>query len=864
VTLTPTTGGPLGGYRPPTSGIDELVDDQGRLRPHWADVARAYEGLGLGELYRRRDEIGLLLEQDGVTYNIAYATSGSGRRRHRPWQLDPVPLVVPDDEWAAVERGVIQRARLLDLVLRDLYGERRLLREGLIPPEIILVDPQFSRACDGITLPGPRQLVVSAADLVRTADRGWIALGHRTQAPSGAAYALENRRVVARVFPNLFHGSEIQRLAPFVRALRTALRHAAPSGTDDPTVVLLSPGSMSETAFEHASIAAQLGYPLVEGADLEVREGRVWLRTVARLVPVDVILRRVDAWFCDPLELRSDSTLGVPGLVDACRTGTVSVVNTLGSGVLENAALLALLPALAPPLLGEELVLQGPATWWCGDPRSRSHVVANLGELVVRRLSRISMEHSYDTRQASSAELDTIRRRIEADPSQWVGQEHVEAGTAPMLGDDGIEARRSVLRTFAVAADDGYVVMKGGLARTAGPDAAGPIANRAGALAKDVWVTGGGAESDSDFWLAPIDEVRSVASSAPAARAAENLFWLGRYAERAESTVRLLRTVHGRLDELQSSTAGPGRAALTVLLEAVTRITGTFPGFVGDDGSELQQQPEPELWALLVDESRPGTVAQAIDCMFEAIDVVRDQLSVDTWLVIGSLQQRLDGLGADGTEHDEAVATMLDELLHGLLALSGLGSESMVRDPAWHFMEAGRRLERAVQMVALLAATLRVERGAAAESLVLESVLTVGESIITYRRRHRSRAQVATVLDLLLTDEGNPRSLRYQVDALHHNLATLAQQRPDDRSSEALPMVAEVVDLVHGLDTDSLATPDVRGNRLALQDFAGLMRERLHAASDALATDFFTRMLPQHRLVTPVESPRSSGPQGLP
>ena len=293
---------PITGYRPLADGHDELIGANGAVRAHWSGVASAYQRLGRAELTRRRDEIQLLLEQDGVTYNIG----ALAHQENRSWTLDPVPFIVPSDEWAGIEAGMIQRAELLDLVLTDLYGKRRLLRSRIVPPEMILSDPQFVRACDGIAIPGEKQLVVCGTDLARSADGNWLTLGQRTQAPSGAAYALENRRILSRVFPHLYRTSRVQRLTPFIQALRSALVAAVPAAVDDPSIVILSPGSLSETAFEHASIAAQLGYPLVQGSDFELRDGHVGLRTVGGWVPVHVILRRVDAGFCDPLALRSD------------------------------------------------------------------------------------------------------------------------------------------------------------------------------------------------------------------------------------------------------------------------------------------------------------------------------------------------------------------------------------------------------------------------------------------------------------------------------------------------------------------------------------------------------------------------------
>ena len=827
----------------------------------WSGLAAAYRSMGTGEMARRRDEIQRLLEQDGVTYNVSIDD-----HHRRSWTLDPIPFLIPGDEWARIERGMIQRAELLDLVLRDLYGERRLLRSGLVPPEMILADPEFARPCDRITIPGEKQLVVFGADLARTTDGGWLTLGHRTQTPSGASYAIENRRVLSRVFPQLFRATGVQRLTPFIEALRLALLAAAPAGVDDPSIVILSPGSLSETAFEHASIAAQLGYSLVQGSDFECRGGRVGLRTVGGWVPVDVILRRVDTSFCDPLALRSTSTLGIPGLVDACRAGTVTVVNTLGSGILENAGLTGLMSRLSTHLLGSDLLLDSVPSWWCGDTRARSHVLANLETLLIRPLSRSNLGHAIDTARASAAELDDLRRRILDHPGQWVGQERVAPATAPTFTDGGIEHRAAVLRTFAIAHGGTYVAMPGGLARTATADPAQPITNRLGAGSKDTWVLTSDAQTRTDFWPADSDLLAHTPVEALPARAAEHLFWLGRYAERAEATIRLIRTINSRRAEFDQATPGPGPSSLNVLLEALTRITGTYPGFVGDDAASLFDDPTEEMFSLVVDEHRPGTVAHAILHMFEAIDVVRDQMSIDTWLVVGSMQRELERLENHAEDHttgdrDEATTSVLNALLHGLLSLSGLASESMVRDLGWQFMETGRRIERALHVTMLVGSTLTTERSAPVESLVVESVLVAGESIITSRRRHRTRALTSTTIGLLFDDRGNPRSLRFQLDRLAESIELL-RAGPVRFAASAQDRLRSVRARLDATDAAVLASVDDHGYRLDLDQFVSAVRDDLTAIADTVEAESFTRFRAQHALIGPhtVTSPLESTP----
>ncbi len=583
---------PLDGYHTRAGRYDELLDPDGAVRSHWLPLVESFGNLGVGRLLDRAARTRRQLAQDGVTYNVpigAIADGGGDEpgaddpghgsdHRHIPWPLDPVPIVVPDHEWDQVRRGVTQRAELLNLILADLYGPQKLLRTGDLPPQLILGDPQFLRSLHGVVNHGSKQLAMVGVDFMRADDGSWRVFGHRTQVPSGAAYALEDRRILSRVMPGEVEEADVQRLAPFLRLYRKALRAAAPPGVEDPVTVVLSSGTRSETAFEHTALAAQLGTALVRGSDLEVHDDGVRLQTVHGPTPVHVILRRLDAAYCDPLELDPTSTLGVPGLVEAVRAGQVTVVNGLGTPILENAGLTALLPTLSRLLVGEDLILGSADAWWCGDPVGLSHVLSNLDDLVVRPVSRAERESSIETRKLTAAERAELRARIEADPHRFVGQERLEPGTAPCLTDEGLRPRSTVLRTFAVADDDGYFVMPGGLARSAPSEREGePISNLAGALSKDIWVCGGSRELERGYWLSTDPVPVPARRGAPSARAAEDLFWLGRYAERAESTARLLRVIRDRRREFSANRTGPGPVAVGVLLDGLSRITGTFP-----------------------------------------------------------------------------------------------------------------------------------------------------------------------------------------------------------------------------------------------------------------------------------------------
>jgi len=845
--MTSTVPQPSPAYRPLPGCYDEMIDGAGAPRPHWAHLAEAFAELGVGELLRRQEEATRLLDQDGVIYHAYRESPRPGRR----WRLDPVPTVVSSREWESIETGVIERAELLNLVLEDLYGPRDLLRRRLLPPEVVFGHAGFLRQCDQIRLPGAQQLFSYAADLGRDSDGRCLVIADRTQAPSGSGYALENRTVVSRVLPSLYRDSQVHRLAPFFRSLRVALQEAAPPGVEDPRIVVLTPGPWNETAFEHAVLASSLGYSLVEGSDLTVRDGRVWMRSVGQLEPVDVILRRVDDWFCDPLELKPDSQLGVPGLVEAARCGAVSVVNTLGSGVLESPALMSFLPRLSEHLLGTPLRLGSVPTWWCGDEDSRRRVLGNLDSLIIRPVSREAGVGSVLGWEQSAAELDELRRRIEHQPFAWVRQEALAMASAPTLTAAGLESRRSVLRAFAVARRDSYVVMPGGLTRVAPNGGDGRISNQAGAIAKDTWVLASEPESLTGFWLhsGPAVEGIDPMSSIPS-RAAENLWWLGRYAERAEAVTRLLRTVHDRRNDFQGSDNPAGIASLRALLVALTKITATYPGFVGDGSTERLAAPERELLDLVINYKRPGTLAHAVRSLSDSAYAVRDQLSRDTWLVVGPLDRAISGLSDSPDDHQAHVQAALQQVMQSLLALGGLGIESMVRDLGWRFMDAGRRIERSIQLLSLLRSTVTQASGTATDSLVLESVLTAAESIITYRFRYRSQAQLETLLDLLLFDSGNPRSLAYQLDRLTDDLDALPIPS-ERRLREEQRLVLEASTALRLADPASLVSEQEDGLRPALDAFLTQMQETLLRAADTVDDTYFSHLVPVFSLVGP-------------
>jgi len=757
-----TTYLPLGGH------FDEMAGATGELRPHWEYLMQSLEALGADELAQRHEQVRQLLYENGVTYNVY----DDPQRGERLWPLDPLPVLFPSSEWSVVEQGLIQRAEVFELLLADLYGPRRLLRSGTLPAEIVLAHPGYLLPCAG-TVAANGGLQLYGADLGRLPDGNFRVLGDRTQAPSGMGYALENRTLLSRVFPSLYRDSHVHRLALFFRGLRANLLRLAKPRDETPRIVLLTPGAENETYFEHVFLANYLGCGLVQGNDLVVYDDCVWLKTLDGHRRVDVILRRVDDAYCDPLELRADSVLGTPGLLQAARLGNVVIANPLGSSVLENPALMAFLPNICRELLGEELKLDSVATWWCGSAQDRTFVLENLDRLVVKPIVPHASAVTAFGPALSAAERTELAARIRSQPYLYVGQEQLALSTAPSLGDAGIEPRPMVLRGFVARGEQGPLVLPGGLCRVAPTSDSLLISNQRGGVSKDLWVLASEPERQVTL-LKPIPrtvELKRDGDEVPG-RVADDLFWLGRYAERTESSARLLREIYLRL---LGSERAPQDDSLPLLMQGLAALTG-LPLVSADTESVVGFDPEPVLRRILADRTQAGSLRFNIEALVRAGRSVRDRLSSDATRVITALSREcIAPLNmATGLESLQRVV-----LLHA--AFAGLCSESMTRGQGWSFLEAGRHIERTADSAIVLRTVVipALEGGASP----WEALLAVAHSVKTYRRRYRAQAQPLAVIDLLLFDETNPRSLAHQLARLQDLVARIDREGAAQRSS---------------------------------------------------------------------------------
>lgn len=801
--------------------FDEMLGDGGRPRPHWAGLV---DLLARAEPARMRDRIATIereIRDSGLTYNMYADPKGA----ERPWALDALPMIIAADEWPAIEAAVAQRARLLDAVLGDLYGPQTLLEEGALPPRLVLGHSAFQRAACGAAPAGRPAgmpaLFVYAADLARSPDGRWWVVADRTQAPSGAGYAIENRLIVSRIFPRLFRDLHAQRLAGFFATLRKSMRAFAPAGDGPHLPVLLTPGPYNETYSEHSLLARYLGFTLVEGSDLTVRGGKVWLKTVEGLRRVHSILRRQDDDFCDPLELRADSALGVPGLTDCARRGSVLVANAIGSGVLESGAMMGFMPGLAQRLLGEELAMPSVATWWLGEPAALADALPRMSQLVFKPADPVLRQEPVFGQDLDAAQARTLAARIRRHPEAWIAQELVRLSQAPVWDrhhPGHLGARAVGLRVFAVASRDGWRVMPGGLTRVAGSKDARVLSMQRGGASKDTWVLAGappdGALTLLRSTVMPDELVRSGAASL-SSRAAENLFWLGRYAERAEDAARLLRVALPRFS-VDDDEDRPAQRPLLALAQALGVVADGAPA-AGSDAP-----PDAALLAALYERERMGGLHTTLHQVQRVAFSLRDRLSVDHWRTINRL---LQDPGFDAFRELPQAIALLDRVVNGMVTLSGYALDGMTRDTGWRFLSLGRRIERLRALCGAIAIAVREGRSAG-----LDWLLEFCDSSITYRSRYLGAPEWLPVLDLVVRDDTNPRSVAFQVAGLTGVLAQIDRALGAGGSALVPPALAGL----GPLDDPSALVPEG-----ALADRLDAIADGAAALSDRLSLRFF-------------------------
>jgi len=828
---------------------DELLGEDGNLRPHWQTFFHSFAELGKEEITNRQQDVIRFLKENGVTYNIYGDPSGM----NRSWNLDLIPFVITKLEWEMIESGLKQRAELFNHILKDIYGERKLISKGLLPMELIYQHAGFLRQCVGIPLAGNRSLVLYSADLARSPDGKIWLLNDRTQAPSGSGYALENRITMARMLPELFDGFKVRRLSSYFNSLRNALIDLAPSQKNDPRIVILTPGPQNETYFEHSYLSSYLGLTLACGDDLMVKDTHVFLKTIGGLEKVDVSLRRVDDIYCDPLELLDNSQLGVPGLMQAIRSGNVKIANPLGSSILENPGLKPFLPGIAKYFLGEELIMPTIASWWCGQPKELSYVLDHMDSLVIKRIYRDS--HGYTTRDGSalsSGELTTLKAEIKAHPYLYVGQEKVNISSTPSLIDGKIEPCKALFRTFAVSNNDGYLFMTGGLTRTSPAKGNFIISNQLGGMSKDTWIIS--PESASAFSVRhPVPQSvagKSAASNVITSHTAENLYWVGRYAERVLSNARLQRTVSQFIMEGDRMMADSDGITQFCLLLTVTQCTHTEPGFIGEEGDQKLKQPWNELAEILFDSKREGSLSKNFQMFNKAVHAVRDHWSTDTWRVLREIEEYFN---VPDTQHPvtNRMLKTLDGIVTAMVAFIGLNRESISREQGWVLLDMGRKIEQSLLLANMLRTTLVIKQDEQVDYNLMEAVLKSNECLVNYRYKYRAHLQLPLMLDLMILDPNNPRSLVYQLDRVKAYLSQLPFAKQDNTLPEHEKLILEAHTLLKLSSKDKLSTFDKESMMYDnLNEFLSKMQILLNKIHDVVSKIYFKHILEQKQLFT--------------
>ncbi|WP_434569992.1 circularly permuted type 2 ATP-grasp protein [Pseudomonas sp. Z3-8] len=756
-----------------TGTYHELLDDSGAVRAHWRRLFDQLQRSTPAQLIQRQALLARQIQENGVTYNVYADPKGADR----PWELDLLPHVIDAREWTQLSAGIAQRARLLNAVLADLYGPQRLISEGLLPAELVFGHNNFLWPCQGITPPDGNFLHLYAVDLARAPDGRWWVTADRTQAPSGAGYALENRTIVSRAFPDLYRDLKVQHLSGFFRTLQETLARQAPSNGEPPLVVLLTPGRFNESYFEHLYLARQLGYPLVEGGDLTVRDATVYLKTLSGLRRVHAIMRRLDDDFCDPLELRTDSALGVPGLLEAVRQGRVLVANALGSGVLESPGLLGFLPKISQFLFGEELMLPSIATWWCGEPPVLAQALEKLPQLLIKPAFPSQSFTPVFGRDLDEDQRAQLAARMQARPYAYVAQELAQLSQAPVWqAEDGqIQPRAIGMRVYAVSGKDDYRVLPGGLTRVAAEADAEVVSMQRGGASKDTWVLGEQAPGGEQWKAQRTVGVHDLVRRDPylPSRVVENLFWFGRYCERCDDSARLLRIMLARYVDGDDPQA---------LQSAVTL------------GESLMLMPEegelPErLLAAMLGDDWSFSLRSNLQRLQWAASQVRGKLSRENWQALVELQREAVELETSEPDFGELL-DFLNRLVMSLAALSGFALDDMTRDEGWRFLMIGRRLERLQFLSSSLAAFLRGE--AVFDQAGLEWLLELGNSSITYRSRYLAVAQLIPVLDLLLLDEQNPHAVLFQLKLVARTVKRLNDDFGAPRETALPELVARL------------------------------------------------------------------------
>ena len=851
--------GLLNTYKESINSYDEVLDQNGQVKPYWQGLFDTLEAIGISELELRNQEIVKKLKENGVTYNVY----GSNKESNRAWKLDPIPFLIHESEWKTIEEGLKQRARLLDLILKDLYGPQTLIKNAIIPAELVFDNSGFLLPCFDISQKSNKQLLNYAVDLARGPDGKMWLLDNRTQAPSGAGYALENRIVMSKVIPELNKKTYRKRLSPYFSQLQQTVDSLGNNSNENPNVVFLTPGPGNETYFEHVYLSSYLGYTLVQGNDLLVRDGFVWLKSIDQLERVDVIIKRLDDSWCDPLELRRDSLLGIPGLLQVIRLGNVSVVNPPGTSVLENYGLMAFMQNACKFLLKEPLLMPSVATWWCGQAKELKFVLENLPKLIIKKTNRKQGFRSIYGRLLTIEQLAELKNQILESPKDYVAQEEVSLSTTPSFINGTIEPRFAALRAFLIADGEDYKVMQGGLTRSSAVKGKFEISNQLGGISKDTWII---SDTPTEYLEKPVERknTNNQLNNSLTSRNAENLFWLGRLCERTMALRSFLKIILNRLNENVTKHGNKQPEFLVVLLKSLTHLTQTYPGFVGKEPKEgeevfdneaIFEDPIVELLLLINDPTKPGSVVYNLQSLLNTINQVSEKWNHDTRRIINLVEDSLLALKNTNTNNINYVNHGLDKLHIRLFSFYGNINETLPRDNGFYLLEAGKNVERILSLLSVFRSTFNFKKIEEEEAVLMEAILENHHLLAQYRNIYKSHLSLKAVISMIFLEKNLPYTLSYLLDTLSYYLSKLPKTNDPHRLSIAEKSALEASTIVKLIDADNLVQVDTATQfRFELDETISKVFELICTVSNNLSSLYFNHSVMQHSVLDTLEN----------
>jgi uncharacterized circularly permuted ATP-grasp superfamily protein/uncharacterized alpha-E superfamily protein len=837
----------LNSYKKTINSYDEVIDLNGQVKPYWQSLFDTLESIGMEELEMRNQEIINKLKENGVTYNVYNSDNGG----NRAWKLDPIPFLIHQKEWQNIEKGLKQRAHLLDLILKDIYGPQLLIKKNIIPAELVFDNSGFLQPCFDVKQKLQNQLLIYACDMARGPDGKMWLLDNRTQSPSGSGYTLENRTVMAKVFPELNKNIYRNRLSPYFIHLQQTVATLGNLSNENPKVVFLTPGADNETYFEHVYLSSYLGYTLVQGSDLLVRDGFVWLKSIDGLERVDVIIRRVDDEWCDPLELRQNSLLGVPGLLQVMRMGNVAVVNPPGASVVENYGMMAFMQNACKFLLDEPLQMNSVATWWCGQTKELNFVLSNLHRLIIKKANRKQGFKSLYGRQMSKEDLEKLRQMILKNPKDFVAQEEVSLSTTPSFIDGKLVPRFAAIRTFLVSDGNDYKVMQGGLTRSSPVKDKFVISNQLGGLSKDTWIV---TDTPTEHYERIV--IRKTSNNqhnnSLTSRNAENLFWVGRLFERTMALTSFLKIVLDRLNENVNDKAKKQQEYLVVLFKSITHLTKTYPGFAEEVDDSIFENPEPELFSLINNSKKAGSVAYDIQSFLRTSNQVSDKWNADTRRILNLIEDNLQSLR--NSHSINQVSHNLDKLYTRLFAFYGNIFETLPRDSGFYLLEAGKSIERILSLVSVLRSAFSFKNNDEVETVLMEAVLENHHLLAQYRYIYKSHWSLVAVLNMAFLETNLPYTLSYLLDGLSSCLSKLPKNIDSNRLNIAERTVLEAMTLVKLFDAESMIKADEETQyRTELDKTLKQVYDLISKVTSNLASLYFNHSVMQHSFLDTIE-----------